>query len=96
MQKEITIFLECLIQALGRSVERRTAWYGLAGALLILGLFGTTLWRERDDALEHARQQADNLALVAERDISRNIELYGLSLQSMVVRAEVELSHRTD
>ncbi|MCZ2495629.1 diguanylate cyclase [Xylophilus sp. Kf1] len=71
-------------QALGRSVERRTAWYGLVGALLILALFATTLWRERNDALEHARQQADNLALIAERDISRNLELYGLSLQAMV------------
>jgi len=84
VKKEITIFLKRAVQALGSSVERRTTWYGFAGALLILGLFGTTLWRERDDALEHARQQADNLALVAERDVSRNLELYGLSLQAMV------------
>lgn len=84
MLKEITTSLKRLVPALGHSVERRTTWYGLAGALLILGLFGSTLWHERDEALAHARQQADNLALVAERDVGRNLELYGLSLQAMV------------
>ena len=84
VQKKITAVLKTCAQRLGRSVERRTSWYGFVGALLILSLFGTTLWRERADALEHARQQADNLALIAERDISRNLELYGLSLQAMV------------
>jgi diguanylate cyclase (GGDEF)-like protein len=73
-----------LKRSVQKSVERDTTLYGLVAALLLAAMFGATLWHERTDALLYANQQADNLAQVAERDIARNLELYGLSLQALV------------
>ena len=73
-----------LKRSLQKSVERDTTLYGLIAALLLAAMFGATLWHERTDALLYANQQADNLAQVAEHDIARNLELYGLSLQALV------------
>jgi len=58
-----------------------------AGVLLILftyGLCARVLFESRNDAYNHAEENARNLMLVIERDIARNIELYGLSLQAVV------------
>ncbi|WP_413231299.1 diguanylate cyclase [Paraburkholderia kirstenboschensis] len=47
-------------------------------------LCAASLYQSRRDALERASETSRNVALIAERDIERNFELYGLSLQSVV------------
>ncbi|MDM0085899.1 MULTISPECIES: diguanylate cyclase [unclassified Variovorax] len=73
--------------ALGALWRRHPVFSALGCGVLVTGvmlaLLSLTLWRERSDTLAHARQQADNLALIAQRDIERNFELYELSLQAI-------------
>lgn len=57
---------------------------GLVIALVMVSLCTASLYQSRQDALERARETSRNVALIAERDIERNFELYGLSLQSVV------------
>ncbi|CAD6561251.1 hypothetical protein LMG24235_07236 [Paraburkholderia sabiae] len=47
-------------------------------------LFAVVLYQSRQDALERARDTSRNVALIAERDIERNFELYALSLDAVV------------
>ncbi|MBN3791961.1 hypothetical protein G3N94_34525 [Burkholderia sp. Ac-20353] len=54
----------------------------IAGALM--GLCVLQLFQSRQDALDRARETSRNLGLMAERDISRNFELYDLSLQAVI------------
>jgi diguanylate cyclase (GGDEF)-like protein len=60
----------------------------VAGALVIacfmVALCGVVLYQSRSDALERARETSRNIALIAERDIERNFELYDLSLQAVI------------
>lgn len=60
----------------------------IAGAsvlsLVVTGLTALSLWEMRVDALARARDSADNLALILQRDIARNIEVYDLSLQAVI------------
>lgn len=60
----------------------------VAGAALIAAfmvtLCGIVVYQARADALDRARETSRNIALIAERDIERNIELYGLSLQAVL------------
>jgi diguanylate cyclase (GGDEF)-like protein len=53
-------------------------------ALVMMGLCALVLYQGRVDALDRARDTSRNLALLAERDIERNFELYELSLQAVV------------
>nr|WP_244197601.1 sensor domain-containing diguanylate cyclase [Caballeronia ptereochthonis] len=53
-------------------------------ALVMVGLCALVLYQGRLDALDRARDTSRNLALLAERDIERNFELYELSLQAVV------------
>ncbi|MEM5434610.1 sensor domain-containing diguanylate cyclase [Paraburkholderia diazotrophica] len=65
---------------------------GLLISLIMVGLCALVLYQGRLDALERARGTSGNLALIAERDIERNFELYALSLQAVVdglMRADV-------
>ena len=58
-----------------------------AGIVLLMfswGLSASLLIEARRDAYDHAVENARNLMLLIERDISRNIELYDLSLQNVV------------
>jgi len=58
-----------------------------SGALLsimMVGLCAVVLYQSRQDALDHTRDTLRDIALIAERDITRNIELYALSLQAVV------------
>jgi diguanylate cyclase (GGDEF)-like protein len=57
---------------------------GVVVSCIMLAIFGVTLRNERAQTLAHAQQQAQNLALIVERDLARNFELYGLSLQAIV------------
>ncbi len=50
----------------------------------MVSLCAASLYQSRQDALDRARETSRNVALIAERDIERNFELYGLSLQSVV------------
>jgi diguanylate cyclase (GGDEF)-like protein len=63
----------------------RAVIYGsLLVALVMASLCATVLYQSRHDALERARDNSRNVALIAERDIERNFELYALSLQAVV------------
>jgi diguanylate cyclase (GGDEF)-like protein len=53
-------------------------------ALVMVALCTLVLYQGRLDALDRARDTSRNLALLAERDIERNFELYALSLQAVV------------
>ncbi|PQV44210.1 diguanylate cyclase [Paraburkholderia sp. BL21I4N1] len=53
-------------------------------ALIMVGLCAASLYQGRLDAMTRARETSRNLALLAERDIERNFELYALSLQAVV------------
>ncbi|WP_408221238.1 sensor domain-containing diguanylate cyclase [Paraburkholderia sediminicola] len=57
---------------------------GLFVALVMVALCATVLYQGRLDAMERARGTSRNLALIAQRDIERNFELYALSLQAVV------------
>jgi diguanylate cyclase (GGDEF)-like protein len=59
-------------------------------ALVMVGLCALVLYQGRVDALERARDTSRNLAMLAERDIERNFELYELSLQAVVEGVERE------
>ncbi|MCO5399338.1 sensor domain-containing diguanylate cyclase [Ralstonia soli] len=53
-------------------------------SLLLAALTALSLWEMRTDALARARDSADNLSLILQRDIARNIEVYDLSLQAVI------------
>jgi len=80
------VAVSCL-RRLGRAItgylSRRVL--GAAGMLMLsmLTVFAAVLYRERIDALAHARETSANLATIVERDLSRNLEFYSLSLQAM-------------
>ena len=59
-------------------------WGGIFVALVMVSLCATVLYQGRLDAMDRARETSRNLALIAERDIERNFELYALSLQAVV------------
>jgi diguanylate cyclase (GGDEF)-like protein len=81
-------FAVSCLRRLGRAItgylSRRVL--GAAGMLMLsmLTVFAAVLYRERIDALAHARETSANLATIVERDLSRNLEFYSLSLQAMV------------
>ncbi|PTB21044.1 diguanylate cyclase [Trinickia symbiotica] len=57
-----------------------------AGVCLSLGVCGIGSWglyQEREDAYARAVENARNLLLLVQHDITRNIELYGLSLNAV-------------
>ena len=60
----------------------------IAGALVIasfmVSVCGVAVIQSRGDALERARENSRNVAIIAERDIERNFELYDLSLQAVI------------
>ncbi|HHT8994863.1 TPA: sensor domain-containing diguanylate cyclase [Burkholderia cenocepacia] len=57
---------------------------GVIIACALMGLCILQLFQSRNDALDRARETSHNLALVAERDIARNFELYNLSLEAVI------------
>ncbi|MEX3934467.1 diguanylate cyclase [Paraburkholderia phymatum] len=71
-----------------RRVEFATPYSIVCGGLLVacvmVGLCAMVLYQSRQDALERASGTSRNVALIAERDIERNFELYALSLQAVV------------
>jgi diguanylate cyclase (GGDEF)-like protein len=60
---------------------------GAAGTLVAAAMAGLTLLTlgmGRADALSHAHQTSQNLVSIISTDLERNVEIYNLSLQSMV------------
>lgn len=57
---------------------------GAVIAIVMVGLCGMVLYESRQDALNHTRESLRDIALIAERDIERNFELYELSMQAVV------------
>ncbi|CAG4896955.1 hypothetical protein R54767_02188 [Paraburkholderia gardini] len=67
-----------------RLAPQAIIWGGIFIALVMVSLCATVLYQSRLDAMDRARETSRNLALIAERDIERNFELYALSLQAVV------------
>jgi len=63
---------------------RAVLYGGVVIAFIMASLCAIVLYESRQDALDRARETSRNVALVAERDIERNFELYALSLQAAV------------
>jgi len=59
-------------------------WGGTTLAAVMLLLCAIVLAQSRRDAYEFSSETARNVALIAQRDIDRNLELYSLSLQAVV------------
>nr|WP_311529690.1 sensor domain-containing diguanylate cyclase [uncultured Ralstonia sp.] len=57
---------------------------GVVIALSMVAICAMVLYQSRLDAMARAAETSRNLALLAERDIERNFELYALSLQAVV------------
>jgi hypothetical protein len=64
---------------------------GLAGTVVATAmacLTFLTLYDGRADALDHAQETSRNLVSIISSDLARNVEIYDLSLQSMVDSAQ--------
>lgn len=59
-------------------------WGGVGLALVMLLLCAIVLQQSRQDAFDYSAETSRNVALIAQRDIVRNLELYSLSLQAVV------------
>src|SRR5476649_502508 len=68
----------------GLSTSVAVAACGVFIAVVMVGLCGVVLYQSRQDALEHTRDTLRDIAVIAQRDIERNLELYELSLQAVV------------
>lgn len=75
------------LSRLARTFLERPMLFIVAGgatAVAVACFVGVMLYQMRVDAFARARDMADNLALVLERDIERNIEIYELSMQAVI------------
>jgi diguanylate cyclase (GGDEF)-like protein len=61
---------------------------GTAVAVAMASLTFVTLYDGRADALRHAHETSENLVSLISSDLARNVEIYDLSLQSMVDGAQ--------
>lgn len=61
---------------------------GTAVAVAMASLTFLTLYDGRADALQHAHETSENLVSLISSDLERNVEIYDLSLQSMVDGAQ--------
>jgi diguanylate cyclase (GGDEF)-like protein len=61
---------------------------GTAVAVAMASLTFVTLYDGRADALKHAHETSQNLVSLISSDVERNVEIYDLSLQSMVDSAQ--------
>ncbi|RFU44731.1 GGDEF domain-containing protein [Paraburkholderia sp. DHOC27] len=74
-----------------RSVGSHPFHAGIVGTLLAAAMACMTfltLYDGRADALDHAHQTAQNLVAIISSDVARNVEIYDLSLESMVDGAQ--------
>ncbi|MGI4982310.1 MAG: sensor domain-containing diguanylate cyclase [Janthinobacterium lividum] len=66
----------------GRS--RAVVASGILFATLMIALCALSLYESRQDAVDHTNDSLRAIALIAERDITRNLEIYTLSLQGVI------------
>ena len=64
--------------------SQRVAYGGMFIALVMVTLCAFVLYQSRRDATQYTSVNLRNIALIAERDIERNFDLYELSLQTIV------------
>lgn len=57
---------------------------GVTAALAVMCFVAVALYEMRLDAFARARDTAENLTLILQRDIERNIEIYELSMQAVI------------
>jgi len=65
-------------------VARGVVFVGVSFALLMALLCGFSLYQSRTDALAHTGDSLQDVALLVQRDVQRNLDLYDLSLQAVV------------
>ena len=76
---------EIVPRKLSRMNSSRIVLVGaLIGVLAMFSICAIELYASRTDALERSADASRNTLLLAERDISRNIELYDLSLRAVL------------
>ncbi|WP_230939546.1 sensor domain-containing diguanylate cyclase [Burkholderia vietnamiensis] len=61
-------------------------YVGILIAMLMTGICALSLYQSRRDATTYTRENLRNIALIAQRDIERNFELYESSLQTLAFR----------
>ncbi|WP_227791641.1 diguanylate cyclase [Burkholderia sp. BE17] len=61
-------------------------YVGLLIAMLMTAICALSLYQSRRDATTYTRENLRNIALIAQRDIERNFELYESSLQTLAGR----------
>ena len=62
------------------------AYGGMLIAIVMVALCALVLYQSRRDATQYTSVNLRNIALIAERDIERNFDMYELSLQTIVER----------
>jgi diguanylate cyclase (GGDEF)-like protein len=65
-------------------MARGVVTIGILFALLMALLCGLSLYQSREEALAHTADSLQDLSLLVQRDVQRNLELYDLSLQAVV------------
>ena len=86
-QRRLRRLLRRIRDNVTRDVGNHPLVAGVAGTLIAAAMAGLTLFTldlGRADALDHARQTSQNLVSIISGDLERNVEIYDLSLQSMV------------
>lgn len=62
-------------------------WFIFASMLLLvvvmLSIVGNALWLQRQEMVRHAAENAENLALISEREITRTLQLFDFSMQAV-------------
>jgi diguanylate cyclase (GGDEF)-like protein len=66
--------------------SQRAAYGGMLVAIVMVTLCALVLYQSRRDATQYTGVNLRNIALIAERDIERNFDIYELSLQTIVER----------
>ncbi|WP_205962815.1 sensor domain-containing diguanylate cyclase [Pararobbsia silviterrae] len=75
-------------RAIGQQRGKAVVAGALCLAIALLSVCAAVLLDSRDDAMQRAQTVSQNLSMVAERDIRRNLEVIDLSLKAMVAGAE--------
>ncbi|MGF6505583.1 diguanylate cyclase [Paraburkholderia sp. 32] len=87
LRHRLRLTLRAVRAGMTRYVGNRPWVAGIAGTLVALAmsiLTAVEVGEGRREMLDHARQTSQNLVSIISADLARNVEIYSLSLQSMV------------
>ncbi|MGF6469609.1 diguanylate cyclase [Paraburkholderia youngii] len=87
LRHRLRLTLHAVRAGMTRYVGNRPWVAGVAGTLVALAmsiLTAVEVGEGRREMLDHARQTSQNLVSIISADLARNVEIYNLSLQSMV------------